>query len=284
MKILILGVTGYVGRKVSDRLVSLGYQILGLSRTNISIPGIDMFLAEDYERVFQEHPDLACIINLSGVYEKPGISLEDILEGNLYYPLRVMLHFKETKVRKIINIATSLPENLNLYTVSKKKLSEFGQWMTESDTEGSLTFLNVLLENYYGEQEPENRFLSYVTRNLMDNQDIDMTTGEQHRDFIYISDVVDGIIRLIENQQPAGYADVSLGTGEAPSIREIVEYLRDISHSTSTIHFGAIPKRKHEPDSVADRENMSRFGIVPAFSWKEGMKKLVEYRREHRER
>ena len=282
MKVLVLGSTGYVGKKLVESLLSKKYEVIAIVRNiekNIGC-GIKYYSTLEYGKVFKDNPDISVLINVAGVYEKMGIAEEDILDGNLTFPLKVMLHTKDTQVKKIINVATSLPDNLNLYTMSKRKLSEFGKWIVDYYSNHDMCFFNVLLENFYGEGEPENRFLSYVTKSLIEGTDIDMTTGEQKRDFIYITDVIDGLVHLVEKDDQKGYAEVDLGTGVAPSVREIVEYLHKVSCSESKINFGAVPKRKIEPDSVADIENMKKFGIFPKIGWKDGMKKLVAYRKE----
>lgn len=282
MKVLILGATGYVGRRLVKALVSKGHEVIALVRSmDIELcECVRCYTTEDFKSALIENKDITTLVNVAGVYEKNGIDIDNILDGNLTFPLKVMLYTRDTKINKIVNVATSLPENLNLYTISKKKLSEFGQWIVDYYSNHDMCFFNVLLENFYGEGEPENRFLSYVTKSLIEGTDIDMTTGEQKRDFIYISDVIDGLVHLIEKDAQKGYAEVDLGTGVAPSVREIVEYLHKVSCSESKINFGAVPKRKMEPDSVADIENMKKFGIFPKIGWKDGMKKLVAYRKE----
>lgn len=282
MKVLILGATGYVGNKLVENLLIKGYTIVALVRddSSVRLSGVNYYYTNDYKKALIDNPDISTMINVAGVYEKSGVTMEDILEGNFTFPLKVMLNVRNSEVKKIVNVATSLPENLNLYTMSKKKLSEFGKWIVDYYSNHDMCFFNVLLENFYGEGEPENRFLSYVTKSLIEGTDIDMTTGEQKRDFIYISDVIDGLVHLIEKDDQKGYAEVDLGTGVAPSVREIVEYLHKVSCSESKINFGAVPKRKIEPDSVADIENMKKFGIFPKIGWKDGMKKLVAYRKE----
>ena len=102
-----------------------------------------------------------------------------------------------------------------------------------------------------------------------------LTAGTQIRDFVYVEDVLDNLMALVSRQDLPEYLDLPLGSGEGVSIRELVTYLKEMLHSDSQLCFGAVPSRMNEPDSVADRETMQRFGVSIRYGWKEGMKKFL---------
>ena len=193
-------------------------------------------------------------------------------------PIRFFMLCKKYGVEKFLTIDTGLPPDLNLYCKAKDEFARLGRWFVETEPLKPMVFYNILLENFYGEDEPKDRFLHYVIGKLKENEEVLLTEGDQHRDFIYISDVVEMLGMLLYEQRlqkRKGYYNIPLGTGEGPTIREIVEWLRDSLESQSILKFGAVPKRVNEPDSVADIEEMKRFGIKTCYSWKDGMRKLL---------
>ena len=107
---------------------------------------------------------------------------------------------------------------------------------------------------------------------LKGNDPIRLTAGTQIRDFVYVEDVLDNLTALIHRNDLPDYLDLPLGSGEGVSIRELVTYLKDLLHSESELCFGAVPSRINEPDSVADREKMQKYGVSIRYGWQEGMK------------
>ena len=180
-------------------------------------------------------------------------------------------------VRRFITIGTGLPDDLNVYALSKAKFADVLKWYASCCAlQGNpISVCNVELENFYGEDEPTDRFLPGTVAKLKRNETILLTAGTQIRDFVYVEDVLDNLMALVSRQDLPEYLDLPLGSGEGVSIWELVTYLKEMLHSDSQLCFGAVPSRMNEPDSVADRETMQRFGVSIRYGWKEGMKKFL---------
>jgi nucleoside-diphosphate-sugar epimerase len=99
--------------------------------------------------------------------------------------------------------------------------------------------------------------------------------GEQKRDFIFIDDVVQAMMKIIGNTEELGYDyhDYQLGTGTSLSIRQFVELVKRISGNSKTIlNFGAIPYRVDEIMDIDYGENkMSGMDWRPRYSLEEGL-------------
>lgn len=91
--------------------------------------------------------------------------------------------------------------------------------------------------------------------------------------------MVRNLKRVIFDIDEPGYHDIPLGTGDAPTIREITDYLKRACSSQSDLMYGAIPMRPGELDSVADVELMRRYGIKTEINWKDGLRSMCEARR-----
>lgn len=289
MNFFILGGTGYLGNKLirfllqeqDNRVICIKRKESNLKRLeSVSRQGrLELWDIDETERLFSElkYP-IDWFINCACCYCKSNIDEKQIIEANLLVPIRFFMLCKKYGVAKFLTIDTGLPSELNLYCKAKDEFARLGKWFVETEPLKPMLFYNILLENFYGEDEPKDRFLHYVIGKLKENEEVLLTEGDQHRDFIYIDDVVEMLGMLLSEliqQERKGYYDIPLGTGEASTIREIVEWLRDSLQSQSTLKFGAVPKRVNEPDSVADVGEMKRFGIKACRSWKDGMQKLL---------
>lgn len=275
MNILILGGNGYLGSKIAN---SINHNIYCTIKTGEDLNLLNSkrchMISDSISEIHKLITDVKfdIIINTVCCYERDGASLSSVVEANLIFPLKIIPFAIENGVNKIITIDTSLPENVNLYSLTKKTVSKIGLYYCEKIK--NLIFYNVKLENFYGSDEPKNRFLHSVVSKLKNGSEVDLTEGKQRRDFIYIDDVLSAIQILIDNND-FGYHDVSLGTEEGPTIREIVHTLKTLLNSKSVLNFGAIESRKNEPDCVADLSYLRKFGFYIQYPYREGLKKII---------
>ncbi len=266
---MIMGATGYLGSYISASLEKANS--LFIICNNRYLPNRENFFCiskEEYTSVFEKN-QIDFIINCMGVYQKKNN--KEIVEGNLVFPLQVMDTAAKCGVRNIVNINTALPESLNLYSFTKRDLGRFGNFYSN---QYGLNFYNLLVEMFYGADEPEERFLSSIINKMKKNADIELTEGTQKRDLVHVEDVCQAV-RLIMDSGLKGYYDIPVGTGEGHTIRETVEYIHKKLNSSSKLLFGAIPMRQNEPDSIADISFLEGLGYKVRYSWEKGLEKMV---------
>ena len=284
MKVIILGATGFLGNDLVKNMALLDWEMVCVIRRQSNIDklqSIDGKIRYQYiddlnaETLKEEQFDAA--YNLSCKYLGSSTTIE-VIESNYVVGARFLSTCVEAGVPKFISIGTGLPDDFNLYCLTKKQLNELGKYYASEQTRLGKTFhfCNVELERFYGEGEPVNRFIPDTILKMLRGEDVLFTEGNQKRDFIYIQDVIYVLLKLPELDLPE-YLDMPVGSGQGPSIREVMEYLHNITESKSELKFGAIEKRFHEPDSVADLTVLKSYGLSIKYSWEDGMKKVVEY-------
>jgi nucleoside-diphosphate-sugar epimerase len=106
---------------------------------------------------------------------------------------------------------------------------------------------------------------------------IELTPGEQKRDFIYIDDVVSAYMLLLEKgQNTFRFSEYDVGSGEAVSIRRFVETAKRLSESTTDLLFGKKTYRDHEiMHSQADVGPLKMLGWTPMTSLENGILKSL---------
>jgi nucleoside-diphosphate-sugar epimerase len=283
-RIAVTGANGYIGAKLVMALLPQN-DILAITRHKYDIKirkmgagrivycNLEKDALEDSLSDFR--PEI--IISTTCCYETDPLNLYKTIDANYIFPSEVLrctyrIAEKDKTSIRFISLGSSLPAYLNLYSLTKSQFVEVGNFFS---TLGNINFCNVLLESFYGGDEPENRFISRVIRKLKIGEDIDLTTGLQQRDYISIEDVISSIeyLALTEKILPAA---VPLGSGISPSIREIIQYLALETHSQSKLNFGAIPSRKQEPSTWANLSILRSLGFKNEFTyWKEGMKRMI---------
>jgi len=294
MNIVITGATGYLGSKLVERLldppplaVNCENNLLLIVRNKSFVPKkinkmknvLICNINEDslHDSVVSFSPDI--IFSTTCCYETDPEFIYKTVDSNYVFPAKLLqIAATLTKAVRFFSIGTSLPSSLNLYTLTKNHFAELGFYFQQI---GKIEFVNILLENFYGINEPDNRFITRSILRLKANQDLLLTEGTQRRDFIFIDDVVEILKFLVDHKETGilaefGYA-IPIGTGVAPSIREVIVFLHNEIHSKSALKFGAVEMRKNEPSTMADLSILKKLGFIkPLMYWQDGMRKVIE--------
>jgi CDP-paratose synthetase len=286
--ILITGGTGYLGRNIIQSLVSKNYNIVALVRDTSNVRQLSLIIDSgnifSYSRlnftkivsnVFNQ-VDCDVIIHCATNYGRDNESIESIFETNVLQPLSLIELASKNRVKSFINTDTTLHFNINAYSLSKHQFKEYAKHILNNS---KIQFINIRLEAFFGPYNSNINFVTNIIRNCMSNKaSIALTKGEQLRDFIYIEDVVNGFILIIQNlfQINEDYIDIDIGSGEVISIKELVKYIKKITKSKTELKFSAIPYRNNETMySCASLSKISSFGWSKKISLEDGLRKTI---------
>lgn len=286
-KILITGITGYLGSHIATYLVRRGFNVIGLKRTTSSVSRLRFILDQitlfdidriDLDSFFQPDDPFDAIIHTATCYGRNNESEAQILSANLVYPLSIMSKGLKNNSRLFINCDSFLESNVNSYSLSKKQFLEWGKRYTR--TKG-FSFVNIKLEHFFGPNDSRSKFTSMVIEKCMANEpSLNLTDGSQLRDFIYIDDVVSAFSYILEsrnNSYADGFIEFEIGRGSAISVRDFVLSVHKQTCSKTTLNFGCIPVRS--ADSLIYQANVAKLrklGWRPRFSVSEGIQRTIE--------
>jgi len=96
----------------------------------------------------------------------------------------------------------------------------------------------------YGPKQDVNRFLPIIITGCVKNKKFPCSTGEQLRDFIYVDDATDAIIKSLTNQNTKGQI-INIGSGKPEKIKKVIEKVRKISKGGYP-QYGMFKLRKFE--------------------------------------
>ncbi|HGM7027969.1 TPA: NAD-dependent epimerase [Serratia liquefaciens] len=328
MKFLVTGAAGFIGFHVADRLLAAGHQVVGIDNLNdyydvglklarlellVDKPAfqfikLDLADREGMAQLFTEH-QFQRVIHL-GAQAGVRYSLENPLayaDANLIGHLNVLEGCRHNKVEHLLYASSSSVYGLNrklpfatedsvdhpvsLYAATKKAnelMSHSYSHLYGLPTTG-LRFFTV-----YGPWGRPDMALFKFTKAILAGDSIDVYNhGEMHRDFTYIDDIAESIVRL-QAVIPQPNADWTVEQG-SPATSSAPYHVYNIGNSSpvklmkyiSALEQAlGIEARKNmlpmQPgdvlDTSADTAELYRvIGFKPETSVEEGVKRFVEW-------
>ncbi len=282
--ILITGINGFLGSKIAIKL-SKEHHIIGLCRDandnfRIKDYGFKLYLSESdsVETIFIENKIDVIIHTATNFGRNESDSVIDILGTNLVLPITLYKLAKEQGSSLFINVDTFMTRYtkvtyLEQYATSKKQTVEWLKLL-----QGKCKIANLVIYQQYGPYDGYGKFVPFIIKSLKQEENIDLTLGEQQRDFIYVDDVVDSFLCVI-NSYPIldDYSEFHVGSGNPMTIKEFVLLARKICNSDSVLNFGAIPYRENEiMESVANNKELLELGWSPKYNIETGLIQLLK--------
>lgn len=270
--VLLTGGTGYLGSKMVGALLEAGHRVVVLKRPSSSLARLAPYLSRI--TLTDELPATAdAVVHCATDYGRSG---GDPTEANVRLPQRAAA---VPGLRAFLNVDTALPQETSDYARTK---AAFRQWLERSPAPP--VRVNAAVEHFYGPGDDPSKFVSHVIGRLLANAErIDLTPGEQERDFIHVEDVVSALMVLLSwsLQAPAGFHRFGVGSGAPISIRALVERIRDLTGNEGTrLAFGNLPYRPNEVmKSRADTAALVGLGWRPRIPLEEGLRRTIEEER-----
>lgn len=284
-KILITGATGFIGRKLAAQLLAAGAIVHGTSRTDRSNDPLAITWhkgsfedLETAQQVISEvKPDF--IFHLAGMVTGSN-SITNVLPT--YHSLVTstvnMLSVAATiQCERIVIIGSSnepVDQNANSPYAAAKWASSMYSRLYQKLYNLPIVIARTFVA--YGPGQPSDKLIPYVLSQMMNGQAPKLSSGAWKTDWIYIDDVVDGLLRCATTPGIEG-STIDIGTGQYASVREIVEKLVTILEPSVTPIFGAVPDRHAEHTPVADTAfAWDKLQWKAGVSLEEGLRKTVE--------
>lgn len=262
--ILLTGGTGFLGSHLLNELVALHYKVIVIKRVTSNTTRIDKLLNSitlidientSMDNIFKENR-IDVIIHTACNYGRNNEPNSKLIEDNVLFPIRLLELGVKYGVKSFINTDTFFNNGtlsysyLYGYILTKKQLLE---WLKKFTTD--INIINLKLHHIYGENDAESKFTTWILSQLISDitKEINLTLGEQKRDFIYVGDIVNVFLDIIQNNSETdGFLEISVGTGLKTSIKDFVILCKTVIEKEIdkpldvVLKFGTLPYRKGE--------------------------------------
>jgi GDP-L-fucose synthase len=306
-RIVVTGGAGFLGRVVVDRLRDLGAaEVLVPRRATF-----DLTREGDVQRMYDQlRPEI--VFHLAA--EVGGIGANQANPGRFFFAnmamaLHLIEHARQRGLEKFVQVGTicaypkfapvpfretdlwnGYPEETNApYGVAKKAalvmLDAYRQ-------QYGMKSAYVLPVNLYGPHDNFDLGTSHVIpaliRKCIEAQERNAThiecwgTGEVSREFLFVTDAADGIIRAAEVMDAP--EPLNLGTGREITIRDLVRLIARLCEFHGEIRWDA-SKPNGQPRRCLETEHAARtIGWRAKTGFEEGLRQTIEWYRSHRSR
>lgn len=293
MNILITGASGYLGSALARHLEASGHELALLLRPSSSLKRLDRGCHRwrmtrcDSDAEIADFIAAVCpeaVIHTACSYGRSGEKPLQLLDVNLRYGAAVLQGLTDLPRRKamppvcFINTGTCLPPELSPYASSKHQFALWGH-ASAARSDSGLKFVNLRLQHMYGPHEDRSRFVAHVMHACHEDQPVlALTAGEQERDFIHLDDVLTAVDTILAQAQAlTANEDFDLGSGQATTIRSLVEAVHRMTASRTRLDFGALPYRVQEAmHCCADITRLRALGWRPTYDLTTGLRRTLD--------
>jgi len=128
----------------------------------------------------------------------------------------------------------------------------------------------------YGPYEHQDRLTSSVIRSLLMGERARCSQGYQIRDFLYVKDVADAFVALLESDVEG---PVNIGSGRPVVLKNIIQKISDKIINSDQIEFGAVPVSPDDPPLlVADVRRLTKeVDWAPKYGLDQGLDETISW-------
>lgn len=260
-RVFVTGSTGFLGQHLTERLIELGALVWtgvipGESQERVeALPPAAQKVTLDIQSAVSvrdavEYCDPAYVFHLAavGVSDSHTDSLTS-LQINTGGTIKLMEVLCRRELHRLVLAGTcheygarAGTEGLDpptFYAASKVAAWAFARayWR-----KFELPVVTTRLFQVYGPGQPAHTLIPAAVLAALKGQDFEMTPGEQKRDFVYVDDVIDGLLAAAIAPDIEGQS-LDLGTGVSCEVREVVELIWSITEASGRMLPGALRYR-----------------------------------------
>jgi nucleoside-diphosphate-sugar epimerase len=253
MKILVLGGSGFLGKKLIDKI---GQQSIELHTAVRSIPlsiqrNCNYILIEDLEKGSSSIPlEFDVIINVAMKRSSKRLPVpdNDLRQLNYEIPLHIIRKYSNENTL-VINTSTYIQnykgikgQTVETYGATKELLSS--ALNLDADV-GLYRVLDFYLFTLYGPGDRETHLVPLLLSAIKSKTLVSLSEGKQLMNLLYVDDAVDSIVASL-NSNTTGYHAYHMWESDYFSIRALVLTIEGTFDTKLKIDWGVVPYGGHE--------------------------------------
>jgi len=307
MTSLVTGCAGFIGSWLSERLLELGHDVVGIDcfidyypkrikKMNLeNLRSNKNFLFTRYSLLDLELDDILKDVDYvfhqaaqAGVRHSWGRNFGIYTNNNILATQELLEACRKSDVKKFIYASSSsvygdtdslpmkesdLPKPVSPYGVSKLAGEHLCHLYCKNYGINSISLRYFTI--YGPRQRPDMAFNKFINAILNDREIVVYGNGKQTRDFTYVSDAIEANILAMKSGEKDGVYNIA--GGSRITVNECIKILEEITGKTAIVRNTEVQKGdvKH---TYADTSRAAKdLGYKPTVSLRKGLEKEVEW-------
>ena len=276
--VLVTGANGFLGKSLCERLKSY-HKVIILDRSNGEITSYDTFRNLD---------KVDYVFHLAARTFVPDSWYEatDFFNSNIIGTANVLdfCRSKDIPMTFVSAYIYGRPESLPIKEDSIVKPNNpyaLSKFLAEQLCSFYSTFHNLNIAvirpfNIYGPGQPKHFLIPKIVNMVKNNVQIEVIDLSPKRDYIYIEDVVDALVKTLELKLP-GYNVFNIGSGKSLSVKEVVESVQKIAGTNLEVISADLQRREELDDVYADiSHSIEKLHWAPRTEFHIGIKRMID--------
>jgi nucleoside-diphosphate-sugar epimerase len=301
---LVTGGAGFIGSHLSEELSRRGHTVrvadslITGKRSNLDhVRGVEFLEGDlaDLDFARQAVKGVDYVLHQAAIPSVPRSVKDPIASNraNVEATLTVLVASRDAGVKRLVFAGSSsaygntptLPKRedmpsqpLSPYALQKVVGEQYLQMFTKLY---GLETVSIRYFNVFGpRQDPSSPYSGvisvFATALLANRSPTIYGDGEQTRDFTYVANVVDGVLRACEATHASGEV-INVATGGRISLNQLFRTMKDLVGATAEPSYAEL-RSGDVKDSQADIAKAQRLlGYQPTISFEEGLKRTIEW-------
>ncbi|MBO0350582.1 NAD-dependent epimerase/dehydratase family protein [Phormidium pseudopriestleyi FRX01] len=293
-KVLITGGRGFIGQHCLPLLLAKGYEVHAVSSQPVNQSNskvywhqANLLKPEEVSRLLSQiKPSHLLHFAWFAIPGKYWTALENFkwVEGSL----NLLQEFAQSGGQRVVMAGTCAEYNWDygycsekvtplvpktLYGVCKNSLQSmvdaFAQQTGISSAWGRIFFA-------YGPHEYGDRLVPSVIRSLLQRKTAPCSHGNQIRDFLYVQDVADAFVTLLESHVSGA---INIASGQPVALKDIIYQIGEILNGSELIELGVLPTSTNDPPLLIGDMRRLRDELCwqPKFNLNQGLNEAVTW-------
>lgn len=291
--VLVVGGTGFTGYHICKKLIFQKYKVLSLSSKkpdkNRIVKGVKYITADIRNKKklkILDQKKINYVINLAGYIDHSGNKKN--LKTHILGTKNLANKFLKSDLRIFIQAGTSLeygkinsPQKENK---KEKPLSKYGKtkykanlYLESIRKKFDFPYVTLRIYQIYGPNQGIDRLIPFIILSCLKNSKFPCTHGEQIRDFLYVDDFVNLILKILKSKKKIRGV-FNVGSNQPTKIKTIINLINKKVGKGIPL-YGKAEMRKDEQmvlyPSIKKIKNIVNWQVK--FSLSTGLNKTIKF-------
>lgn len=299
--ILVVGAGGFIGKNIVRSLTGVAHRVTAATRTQFPDATHKEFLGADSSHVTGfdildpiRMQDVLCDIRPNIVINAAAHgshaserSLKSLFSVNVTGTANLADACLRCGVKKLVLLGSALEyspsdqplseesarEPETLYGLTKSIGTDIARYFNRC-TELEVTELRLF--NMYGPYDDPRKLVPYVIGRALRQTPIELTSGVQKRDFVFVNDLCRIVEALIDGTLP-GQTAYNVSSGCPLTVVEVARLIVELTKSGSEIRLAARPRQGDLRGILTGTSTLARFGMEPQTSLRSGLLQTIPW-------